>query len=62
MEPKSPKDRATQRDAAIELTKRVAIWAVPLSLISALLIALGLPWWIVALAIVMFVLYLLFEA
>jgi membrane protein YdbS with pleckstrin-like domain len=54
-----PDDEA-RRDALDIIVRRALVWALPLTLAAALVVALGIPWWIgigavvVVLAIVVF--------
>jgi len=54
-------DKADQGEALRFMAKRFAIWAVPLLAISALLVALGIPVWIIAIAMGIALLLLIFE-
>ena len=54
-------DKADQGEALRFMAKRFAIWAVPLLAISALLVALGIPIWITAVAVGAALLLLIFE-
>lgn len=60
--PPSPDDDHARRAAARHIGRTLLVWGIPLILISALCLALGLPWWIVAIGVVGVVAYILFEA
>ena len=49
--PDSPHDRRARDEALTQLGKRVAIISVPTLLVGALANALGVPWWLVLVAV-----------
>jgi hypothetical protein len=54
-------DKVDQGEAFGFMAKRFALWAVPLLAISALLVALGIPIWITAIAVGAALILLIFE-
>ncbi len=54
-------DAASREEALRFIARRTAIWAVPLTLIGALLIGLGIPWWISVGAMAIVLIILIFE-
>lgn len=61
VEPEVDLDKVDQSEALGFMAKRFAIWAVPLLAISILLVALGLPVWIIAIAMGIAFILLIFE-
>lgn len=54
-------DRESRNDALRVVGRRAAIWAVPLAIVGALLVGLGIPLWISVGAIVLVLAILVFE-
>ncbi len=54
-------DKIDQGEALAFMAKRFALWAVPLLAISALLVALGIPIWIIGIAMGAALILLIFE-
>ena len=50
--PDSPHDRRARDEAFAQLGKRAVIVAVPTFVVAALAHALGVPWWLVGIAVV----------
>lgn len=59
--PDSPHDRRSRNDALAQLAKRVAIAGVPLLVVAALAHALGVPWFLVLIAVAFVVYLVVFE-
>jgi hypothetical protein len=49
--PDSPHDRRVRNEALAHLGRRAAVVAVPTLLVGALANALGVPWWLVLIAV-----------
>ncbi|NNE73194.1 MAG: hypothetical protein HKN26_05985 [Acidimicrobiales bacterium] len=62
MEPKSPADRRGQREAAKIVAQRAAWLLVPLVLVSVVVLLLGLPWWLILIAVALFTGIVLFDS
>ena len=62
MEPKSPADRQGQRDAAKIVAQRAAWLLVPLVVVSVVVLLLGLPWWLILIAVALFAGIVLFDS
>ncbi len=60
--PDSPDDDVARADAAKMIAKRLGLGAIPVLAIAVLCLALGVPWWLVAGGIGVFVAIILFEA
>ncbi len=54
-------DKASRDEALKFIGRRTAIWAIPLTLIGALLVGLGIPVWISVGAMVLMLIVLVFE-
>ncbi|MFN3216678.1 MAG: hypothetical protein ACE367_09310 [Acidimicrobiales bacterium] len=54
-------DADERRAAARQIGRRAAIWVVPLTLVGILITALGIPWWISTIAMVLAMAVLVFE-
>lgn len=54
-------DRASRDEALQFIARRTLIWALPLTLIGALLVGLGIPLWISVVAMVLMLIVLVFE-
>ena len=54
-------DRASRNEALQFIARRAGIWAIPLTLIGALLVGLGIPVWISVVAMVAMLILLVFE-
>lgn len=63
VEPQEPEDpdKASRDEALRFIARRTLIWAVPLTLIGALLVGLGIPVWISVGAMVLTLIVLVFE-
>ena len=59
--PSSPEDDAARKDAARKIALRAAVLGVPLAIVAVLCLALGVPWWMVAGGIAVFIAIILFE-
>ena len=59
--PDEDPDRASRDEALQFIARRTAIWALPLALIGALLVGLGIPVWISVIAMVVMLIVLVFE-
>ena len=60
--PDSPHDRRARNDALTQLAKRLAIAGVPTLIVAALAHSLGVPWFLVLVAVVFIVYLVVFEA
>jgi fatty acid desaturase len=54
-------DDAARREALRFVLRRTAVWAAPLFLLGWLISALGIPWWLSALAMIATLAALVFE-
>jgi len=54
-------DADARSEALRFIGRRLAIWAAPLTLVGALLIGLGIPWWISVLAMLAVLAVVVFE-
>lgn len=54
-------DRASRNEALRVVARRAAIWMVPLAIVGALLVGLGIPLWISVGAMVLMLAILVFE-
>ena len=59
--PDDDPDRASRDEALQFIARRTLIWAIPLTLVGALLIGLGIPAWISVGAMVLMLIVLVFE-
>ena len=59
--PEDDPDRASRDEALRFIARRTLIWAIPLTLVGALLIGLGIPAWISVGAMVLMLIVLVFE-
>ena len=59
--PEDDPDRASRDEALQFIARRTLIWAIPLTLIGALLVGLGIPLWISVIAMVLTLIVLVFE-
>lgn len=59
--PDDDPDRASRDEALQFIARRTLIWAVPLTLIGALLVGLGIPVWISVIAMILMLVVLVFE-
>lgn len=59
--PEDDPDRASRDEALQFIARRTLIWAIPLTLIGALLVGLGIPVWISVIAMVLMLIVLVFE-
>jgi hypothetical protein len=60
-EPAPDPDRVDQAEVLRFMARRLLIWAVPLVLIGVLLVALGLPIWIIVVALMAALAIVVFE-
>ena len=58
----SPEDDAARSTAVKKIAKLAGLWAVPVAGIAVLCLLLGVPWWIVAGGIAVFLGIIVFEA
>jgi len=61
-QPASSDDDAARSAAIKKITKRAGLWAVPVAGIAVLCLLLGVPWWLVAGGIAVFLGIIVFEA
>ncbi len=54
-------DHESRKDALRFLTRRSAIWVIPLTLVGVLLVGLGIPWWISVGAMIIMLIVVVFE-
>jgi hypothetical protein len=54
-------DREARNEALAHVSKRLAIWAIPLAVVGALLVGLGIPLWISIVAILVVLVVLVLE-
>lgn len=59
--PASPEDDEARRDAARKIVVRAAVLGVPVAVVAVLCLALGVPWWMVAGGIALFIAIIVFE-
>jgi hypothetical protein len=60
--PDSPHDRRAREQALAQLGKGVAIVAVPTLVVGALAHALGVPWWLVLIAVLVILFHGIFQS
>ena len=60
-EPDPDLDAEVRAEALYFVFRRTAIWAIPLTIVGALLVALGIPLWISVIAMVLVLAMLVFE-
>ena len=61
-QPVGPDPGDEDRDEALRLLgRRLAIWLLPLCALGVMVTALGIPWWISAIAIAIAAMILIFE-
>lgn len=59
--PDDDPDQASREEALRFIARRTLIWAIPLALVGALLVGLGIPVWISVIAMVLMLIVLVFE-
>ncbi len=54
-------DEEARADALYFILRRTGLWAIPLGIVGALLVALGIPLWLTVIAMVTTLIILVFE-